>query len=256
MGKKVISYCLFGDNLKYCHGIIEAVISSNIIFLDWEVRVYYSIGKQKVPEKVVKILKNLNCKLIEFKEVNSCSGEDIEGMMRRFNPIGESDVDYWISRDADSRSSYREKKMIDEWISSNKTLHSILDHPCHGSLMGGLFGVNNKLLREKYPEKAINMDEFILELANKKNIRRGYDQQWINKHLLDIAKKKKDVLVHLNKSKDCIKRCHIGNIKPITEHFETKLIDNTSNFCGRQINYFPSKVKRPFIEIEDLNLID
>ena len=48
MGKKVISYCLFGNKLKYCHGIIEAVISSNLIFLDWEVRVYYSVGKQKV----------------------------------------------------------------------------------------------------------------------------------------------------------------------------------------------------------------
>lgn len=254
MGKKVISYCLFGNKLKYCHGIIEAVISSNIIFLDWEVRVYYSIGKQKVPDKVIDILNNLNCKLIQFKEFSSCLGEDIEGMMWRFTPIGESDVDYWISRDADSRSSYREKKMIDEWIKSNKTLHTILDHPCHGSLMGGLFGVNNKLLRKNYPDKIIDMNKFIPELAKKQNIRRGYDQQWINKHLLNIAKKDKDVLVHLNNSAQCLKRCHIGNVKPITENFETILLEPTSNFSGKQINYFPSKLKRPLIEIEDLNL--
>ena len=254
--KKVISYCLFGDKLKYCHGIIESVISSNIIFLDWEVRVYYSIGKQKVPQKVINILNNLNCKLIPFKETNSCDGEDIEGMMWRFTPLGENDVDYWISRDADSRASYREKKMIDEWISSNKTLHTILDHPCHSNFMGGLFGINNKLLREKYPSKVINMNKYIPDLANKQNIRRGFDQKWINKHLLDIAKDKKDVLVHLNSGEACLKKCHISNIKPITNNFETILIDQNFNFTGKQINYFPSKLRRPFIEIEDLNLID
>merc|ERR1711871_1054115 len=109
MGKKVISYCLFGNKLKYCHGIIEAVISSNVIFLDWEVRVYYSVGKQAVPQSVINILKNLNCKLIPFSETNKCKGEDVEGMMWRFCPLGEEDVECWLSRDADSRSSFREK---------------------------------------------------------------------------------------------------------------------------------------------------
>ena len=35
-----------------------------------------------------------------------------------------------------------EKRMIDEWLASDKAIHAILDHPCHGSLMGGLVGVN------------------------------------------------------------------------------------------------------------------
>ena len=56
MGKTVITYCLFGNKLKYCHGIIEAVVSSNIIYLGWEVRIYYSIGIQAVPDSVVDIL--------------------------------------------------------------------------------------------------------------------------------------------------------------------------------------------------------
>lgn len=254
MGKKVISYCLFGNKLKYCHGIIEAVISSNIIFLDWEVRVYYSIGKQAVPESVINILKNLNCKLIPFSEANNCNGEDIEGMMWRFCPLGEEDVDFWLSRDADSRSSFREKKMIDEWLESNKAIHSILDHPCHGSIMGGLCGINNILVRERYPEKIINIPSLISNITSKHPIRRGFDQDWISNYLKDIIITKKDILVHLNSRAECLKRCHIANIRPIPEHFTTILVDNTPNFCGKQINYNDNKLSRPFIELENLQL--
>lgn len=254
MGKKVISYCLFGNKLKYCHGIIEAVISSNLIFLDWEVRVYYSVGKQAVPESVVDILQNLNCTLIPFSETNPGSGEDIEGMMWRFLPLYDEDVDYWLCRDGDSRSSFREKKMIDEWISSGKTLHSILDHPCHGNLMGCNFGVCNRLVREKYPDKILDMKKCIQDLATKFIIRRGYDQNWIGNHFMSVMKDEKDILVHLNKREDCLKRCHIGGIKPIPDNFHTILVDNTPNFCGKQINYYHSQVKRPLLEIENLNL--
>lgn len=254
MGKKVISYCLYGNRLKYCHGIIEAVISSNIIFLDWEVRIYYSIGKQAVPESVINILKNLNCKLIPFSEGNNCEGEDIEGMMRRFCPLGEEDVDFWLSRDGDSRSSFREKKMIDEWLKTDKAIHSILDHPAHGNLMGCSFGINNIAVRERYPEKIIDINKYITDLVKKKDIRRGYDQVWIGNHFMDIMKNKKDILVHLNKRQDCLARCHIGGIRPIPEHFTTILVDNTPNFCGKQINYNDNKLSRPFIQIENLQL--
>ena len=218
MGKRVISYCLFGNKLKYCHGIIEAVISSNLIFLDWEVWVYYSVGKQAVPESVVNILKNLNCTLIPFSETSRGSGEDIEGMMQRFKPLNDEDVDYWLSRDADSRTSYREKQMVDEWISSNKALHSILDHPCHGGIMGGLFGVNNIVMRQKYPTYIININDTILDLATKFTIRRGYDQNWINNHFSSIITNDKDIFVHVNQKPDCLERCHINHKKPVHNH--------------------------------------
>ena len=254
MNKKVISYCLFGDKLKYCHGIVEAVISSNLIFLDWEVRIYYSVGKQAVPNSVINILKNLNCKLIPFSETNKCKGEDVEGMMWRFCPLGEDDVEFWLSRDADSRSSFREKKMIDEWLISDKAIHSILDHPCHGNLMGCNFGINNKKIKERYPDKIINMKKFIPKLAEKKDIRRGYDQDWVSNHFMNIMKIQKDILVHLNKREDCLKRCHIGGIRPIPEHFHTILVENTQNFCGKQINYSNRTLSRPLVEIESLHL--
>jgi len=254
MGKKVIAYCLFGNKLKYCHGIIEAVISSNLIFLDWEVRVYYSIGKQAVPESVINILRNLNCKLIAFSESNSCDGEDVEGMMWRFCPLGEDDVDYWLSRDGDSRSSFREKKMIDEWLLTDKATHSILDHPCHGNLMGCNFGINNMAVRERYPEKILDMNIYIPNLAKRMAIRRGYDQNWIGDHFMDIMKNKKDILVHVNSKADCVEQCHIGGLRPITEHYTSILVKHDENFCGRQINYRASKLSRPTVEIEPLEM--
>ena len=254
MGKKVIAYCLFGNKLKYCHGIIEAVISSNLIFLDWEVRVYYSVGKQAVPESVINILRNLNCKLIAFSESNSCCGEDIEGMMWRFCPLGEDDVDYWMSRDADSRQSFREKKMTDEWLESNKAIHSILDHPAHGGLMGGLCSINNIVLREKYPEKIINIPNLINSITLKHGIRRGYDQDWIANYFRSIMVDNKDVLVHVNSKVDCIERCHIGGLRPITEHYTSILVKHDENFCGKQINYYNSQLSRPTVEIEDLQM--
>ena len=258
MGKKVMSYCLFGNKLKYCHGIIEAVISSNIIYLGWEVRVYYSIGKQAVPQSVIDILKNLNCILIPFSELSNGGGEDIEGMFRRSTPLNEPDVDYWISRDADSRSSQREKNMVDEWIKSGKALHSILDHPAHGSLMGGLFGVCNIILREKYPDKIINIEEYIKSITSRpvhNTFRRGGDQDWIMSHFKTITNNK-DVLIHLNKREDCLKRCHIAGLRPVTEHFETILVDNHPDFCGKQINYARISLARPCVMIEDLNMKD
>jgi hypothetical protein len=255
MGKKVISYCLYGNKLKYCHGMIESVISSNLHFLDWEVRVYYSTGKQAVPQSVINILKNLNCILIPYSEINTkIHGEDIEGMYRRFTPLGESDVDYWISRDSDSRSSVRELKMVNEWLTSNKAVHSILDHPCHGNLMGGTFGISNKILRDKYPGKIIDMSEHITNMASKQILRRGNDQNWIGNHFMDIVINHKDILVHLNEKNDCVKRCHVGGKRPITEHFETILVPHNPNFCGRQINYVPRTLSRPCVEIEHLDM--
>ena len=242
--------------MKYCHGIIEAVVSSNIIYLGWEVRIYYSIGKQAVPESVLDILKNLNCVLIPFSELSNGGGEDIEGMFRRSTPLNDPQVDYWISRDADSRASQREKQMIDEWIESGKAIHSILDHPAHGSLMGGLFGVCNVILREKYPDKIINIEDYIKSVTSKpvhNILRRGDDQNWIMNHFRTITNNK-DILVHLNKRTDCLSKCHIAGVRPVSQHFQTIMVENNKDFCGKQINYSQCNLPRPCVVIEHLNM--
>ena len=57
------------------------------------------------------------------------------------------------------------KKMIDEWLETNKAIHSILDHPAHGNLMGCNFGMNNTRVRKRCPDKIIDMNDFLPDFA-------------------------------------------------------------------------------------------
>ena len=56
--------------------------------------------------------------------------------------------------------------MIDQFLKSDKAVHSILDHHCHGNLMGCNFGIHNVRVRERYPEKILDMSKYIPELAS------------------------------------------------------------------------------------------
>ena len=64
----------------------------------------------------------------------------------------------------------------------------------------------------------------------------------------------KDILIHLNKRTDCLPRCHIAGVRPVPEHFETIMVENHPDFCGKQINYSPGNLPRPCVAIEPLNM--
>jgi hypothetical protein len=237
MSKKVISYCIYGNNPKYTTGIIEAVISSNLIYLDWEVWVYYS--KKSVPSKIVDMLRNLNCTLIPYEDDLFSNDDHSEGMFRRFQPLSNENVGVWISRDADSRCTKRERMMVEEWLQSGKAIHSILDHPCHKSLMGGTIGVSNTILKQKYPDKIVDIDDVLKSYAeshdNKMN-KYNMDQLWIRDHFKSIVLTEKDILVHVNERSVCIRDCSMYGLSPINEHFVTILVSDCDNFCGKPIH--------------------
>lgn len=142
--KKVICFCLFGENKKYTQGAIENSIIAKRIFPDWECRFYYD---ETVPQNIIQELKNNSSNIIKKSK-----HKNYEGLFWRFEPSKEFDVDIWISRDVDSRLSYKEKLAVDEWLESDKTFHMMRDSANHDlmPIMAGLFGVNNKLLRKKY----------------------------------------------------------------------------------------------------------
>jgi hypothetical protein len=245
MSKRVISFCLYGNTPKYTHGLIEAIVSYKMLFINWEIWVYVSANS--VSKNIIDIIKNFGCNVIMSKEVGTqweptgigpC--ENNEPMFWRFLPLYEKDIDFFISRDADSRCSIREKKMVDEFISSNKSVHSILDQGCHHGLMGGMCGFNMKQLKQY---SIPNLNDFISRQVNTNNrTRRGQDQTWLRESFKEPIVNK-DIFIHINH--DIIKRhmekgvllekmvflhnvllvdcCHI-----ITEH--------CANFIGRQIN--------------------
>ena len=245
MRKCVISFCLYGNTPKYTHGIIEAIVSYKMLFINWEIWVYVSTNN--VPKNIIDIIKNFGCNVIMNKEIGTQlepngigPNENSEPMFWRFLPLYEKDIDFFISRDADSRCSIREKKMVDEFISSNKSVHSILDQGCHHGLMGGMCGFNIKQLKQY---SISNLNDFISrELSSNNRTMRGQDQTWL-RYAFKEPIVNKDIFIHINR--DIIKRniekgCLLENIvflhnvllvdccHIITEH--------CTNFIGRQIN--------------------
>jgi hypothetical protein len=133
--KKIISFCLWGDNPKYTIGAIENAKLAKTIYPDWICRFYVGTS---TPDEIWDELYDMdNTEMIDM-EIDG----DWTGMFWRFYPASENDVDIFIVRDTDSRLSQREKEAVDEWLESGKGLHIMRDHPFHESLiMGGMWGM-------------------------------------------------------------------------------------------------------------------
>lgn len=133
--KKILSFSLYGKREEHLNGIVCNVELSKIIYPDWICRIYYG---DSVPQVYINILYSYkNVEMIRMEE-----GDDkIFPMMWRFLPIDEEDVEVSLSRDADSRLSYREKICVDIFLKSDKLLHSIRDNPSHNNIMGGMWGI-------------------------------------------------------------------------------------------------------------------
>ena len=63
-------------------------------------------------------------------------------MFWRFEAASDPTVEVMISRDTDSRLSYREKEAVNEWLATDRGFHIMRDHPWHGyPVLGGMWGV-------------------------------------------------------------------------------------------------------------------
>mgnify|MGYP001166883514 CR=1 FL=1 len=238
---KVVSFCLYGNSRKYTHGIIEAVVSYKLFFIGWEIWIY--VSEKTVPLKTIEVLKNFNCKIIMMCETGTLVeekgiglNENNEPMFWRFTPLYDDSVDYWLTRDADSRASKREKEFVDTFISSSKAIHSILDQRCHHGLMGGTSGFNNKELKKYNIEHFSKYIEAKVKINNR--TRRGSDQTWLREAfkapILD-----KNIYLHVckgwfNENKTIPTAVFLYDIK--VSELSHEITDNESNFIGRQIN--------------------
>jgi len=138
--KKVISYSLWGDNPKYTIGAIKNAYLAKQIYPDWICRFY--VG-QSVPNEILNVLDlSDNVEIIEMPEQG-----DWTSSFWRFLCADDKDVHVCLSRDTDSRLSFREKTAVDEWLKSDKDFHSIRDHNAHDiPIMAGMWGCRNGIL--------------------------------------------------------------------------------------------------------------
>ena len=137
---KLITFSLWGTDAKYSVGALINAELAQEIYPDWTCRFY--IG-QSVPFPVLYELNALdNVQIVEKPFLG-----DWRGMFWRFEPAAESNVEVMISRDTDSRLSYREKAAVDEWVASDKGFHIMRDHPWHKfPVLGGMWGVKRGVL--------------------------------------------------------------------------------------------------------------
>jgi hypothetical protein len=158
--KKIISFCLYGSDLRYSNGIICNLELAKIIFPDWICRIYYG---DSVPSEVIERIKNYsNAELVLMKE----GPDELFPMIWRFLAIDDEDVEVMISRDADARLSYREKECVDIFLNSDSILHSIRDNPSHPDIMGGMWGIK-KNDRVKIKELSVGWNGIIYDYDQK-----------------------------------------------------------------------------------------
>ena len=137
--KQVISYSLYGQQLKFLVGAIKNAQLAQRFFPEFTVRFY--VGKS-VPTwclSTLALFPNVEIIPVDAEE-NSLA------RMWRFRAVLDPSVDVVLSRDADARLSYREVLAHQEFLDSQFDFHIIRDHPTgHGYLISaGMFACKNK----------------------------------------------------------------------------------------------------------------
>lgn len=136
----IISFSLWGNNPKYTIGAIENAKLAQEIYPGW--LCYYFIDSS-VPQNIIDELSKFEHVVVNIIEgVNASNGHNNHtAAFWRFLALA-SDADIVIIRDTDSRLSQREKTLVNQFIYSNKLIHSIKDHPGHlgDKIMAGMWG--------------------------------------------------------------------------------------------------------------------
>jgi len=163
--KKIISFSLYGNDLKYTYGALCNAELAKIIYPEWICRFYCG---NSVPTDIIKKLSEYdNVEIIMMNEDNVMSY-----MTWRFLAYDDDDVEVVLSRDSDSRLSFREKKLVDIFMSSDFLFHDIRDHVLHMSIMGGTWGMKkgaipsiSNLLKSSYVGMSYGSDQGFMSVV-------------------------------------------------------------------------------------------
>jgi hypothetical protein len=131
---KIISYSLWGNDPKYIIGAKKNIELCKEYFPDWKVKLYVSTNT------------NFHYKSDNLEVIYRTEKQPYDGCFWRFEECDSDNI--VIIRDLDDRISSRHKFVVDEWLSSDKDISIIRDHPNHlYPVMAGLWGVRNGVLK-------------------------------------------------------------------------------------------------------------
>lgn len=139
--KNVIAYSLWGNDRKYTVGALRNAQLAEEIFPGWT-SVFF-VGASTSRSVVDALSHQPNTQVVTMDRTG-----DWTSLFWRFLPCSDSDVGIVLSRDADSRLSWRERAAVDQWLSSELPFHIMRDHPSHAApILGGMWGCRAPLLR-------------------------------------------------------------------------------------------------------------
>jgi protein O-GlcNAc transferase len=176
---KIISFCLWGSDLKYCVGAIKNLELAKKFYPGWICRFYCDIT---VPKEIKhRIEESENAELVNVETIG-----DWKFTTSRFLPLSDDGLEYMISRDTDSRINEREAAAVREWVDSGLSAHIMRDHPYHGGfpILAGMFGLKGGKIKNIRSLLSLHDEEEQYH----------YDQIFLQRYIYPLIEG--DVLVH------------------------------------------------------------
>lgn len=183
--KKVISFCLWGQEQRYVIGLIENIRLAHHYYPDWICYVY--IHQKSLTPSLSEKLQSFKNTFVIVKNDEHIIAKRC--MLWRIEPLNDPSVELFISRDIDTRILPREVLAVREWLASDKDVHIMRDHPQHyNKILGGMFGVRTAKFA-KYNWQHL-IENFYAIFGTEEN-----DQHFLEKYIYNMSRLE-DKLIH------------------------------------------------------------
>lgn len=128
--KRIIAVSVYGSNPRYFEGALKNAEIAKTLFEGWTYKVY--LGSKAPDGFKDNLLSKGNTEVVDMNEFFTATpGMFGPGVFWRFLEMFQNEDQIMICRDSDTRLIERERRCIDEWISSGKKFSIIRDHPSH-----------------------------------------------------------------------------------------------------------------------------
>lgn len=192
--KRVISYSFFRSSasiyesekwsktklgFQFCQFLPMIVRAHFCVWPSWELRVYHDDRVIDLPyfPALVELHKAKLINLIYNGACESICGAT--GMLARLKPAFDQDVEVVACRDVDSIPTPRERRCVEEFLSSVNSIHTIHDSREHSGLMGGTFATKAERFRQ------ITKVSSVEELIGRYGLGIDFTKHGADQHLLN-----------------------------------------------------------------------
>lgn len=156
--RNLIAFSLWGERELYCEGALRNARLIPELYPGWTARFYCD---ETVPEAVRTGLAEAGAEVVLKPRPQRL----YDGLLWRFEVIGDPMVARFLLRDADSLVSVQERVAVDAWLASGRHFHVMRDWLTHSDLIlaglwggvGGILPPVEQLVRDFVPFRGANL---------------------------------------------------------------------------------------------------